>query len=189
MLFRPSESATHIAAGKTLPYKQSEIKQSGHAIECRICCEEPHNDFRPATGDIKILSVPVANDIRFDSGIVQGQTISAAFDSMIGKLICFGEDRDAAIKNAIGALNDLVILGVSSNIDYLGQILKATDFKEMIIDTGFLEKNKATLLLEPLSEKDSSTVATIAALSLRDFKALALETPEPYASIGAWRNL
>jgi propionyl-CoA carboxylase alpha chain/3-methylcrotonyl-CoA carboxylase alpha subunit/acetyl-CoA/propionyl-CoA carboxylase biotin carboxyl carrier protein len=179
----------HIAASKTLPYKQSEIKQSGHAIECRICCEEPHNDFRPATGDIKILSVPVASDIRFDSGIAQGQTISAAFDSMIGKLICFGEDRDAAIKNAIGGLNDLVILGVSSNIDYLGQILKATDFKEMIIDTGFLEKNKATLLFEPLSEKGISTVATMAALSLRDFKALALETPEPYASMGAWRNL
>ena len=65
------EAQLHIADSKTLPYRQSEIKQSGHAIECRICCEEPHNDFRPATGDVKILSVPEASDIRFDSGISQ----------------------------------------------------------------------------------------------------------------------
>ncbi len=183
------EAQLKIANSKILPCSQANIKQSGHAIECRICCEEPQNDFRPATGDIKVLSVPMRENVRFDSGILEGQTVSAAFDSLVGKLVCYGKDRNTVIQTAIRALDDFVMLGVSSNVDYLGQILRTDNFKDANIDTGFLVKNKNALSPKDLSAKDISTIATCVALGLEDFKKLALEAPEPHASIGEWRNV
>src|SRR5690606_27938449 len=114
------EAQLRIASGEGLPWRQNEITQRGHAIECRLCCEDPYQDFRPATGKVRKLIVPQGDGVRFDSGVAEGQSVSAAFDSMIGKLVCCGEDRASAVAAGIAALREFVLLGVDTNIDYLG---------------------------------------------------------------------
>ena len=183
------EAQLRIAYTRKLPWLQKDIKQSGHAIECRICCEEPENDFRPATGIIKVLAIPNAEDARFDSGIEQGQIVSAAFDSMVGKLICHAENRNLATKKITKALDELVLLGVSSNIDYLGRILRNANFANAHIHTGFLTDNEEELRPVELAEDEMACVLLAASLGLKDFRSLSFDTPEPYASIGEWRNL
>ena len=182
------EAQLRVAAGLGLPWKQSEIRQSGHAIECRICCEEPEHDFRPATGVAQLLRVPEGDGVRFDGGIRQGQAITAAFDSMVGKLICHGASRDAAVDGIVQALNDFVLLGVSNNIDYLGAVLRHAAFRAGQLHTGFITEHAADLSVAPLDATDRAALLIAAALGVSDFRRLVYETPEPYASIGGWRN-
>ena len=182
------EAQLRVAAGEGLPWKQEEIRQSGHAVECRICCEEPDNDFRPATGTAKVLRVPDTDMARFDTGIAEGQTITAAFDSMVGKLICHGDDRAEAIDKTLAALDELIVLGVSNNIDYLGGILDHEAFRAGDLHTGFITEHESDLVPPVLDEIDRAAVVIAAALGIDEFKRLAFETPEPHASIGGWRN-
>ncbi|MGB1884928.1 MAG: acetyl-CoA carboxylase biotin carboxylase subunit [Gammaproteobacteria bacterium] len=182
------EAQLRVAAGEGLPWKQEEIRQSGHAVECRICCEEPDNDFRPATGTAKVLRVPDTDMARFDTGIAEGQTITAAFDSMVGKLICHGDDRAEAIDKTLAALDELIVLGVSNNIDYLGGILDHEAFRAGDLHTGFITEHESDLAPPVLDEIDRAAVVIAAALGIDEFKRLAFETPEPHASIGGWRN-
>ena len=182
------EAQLQVAAGHGLPWQQGDIVQRGHAIECRICCEEPAQDFRPATGSVRKLAVPADTNVRFDSGISEGQAISAAFDSMIGKLVCYGTDRDAAIDGAIAALGELVLLGVDTNIDYLGRVIDHPQFRAGALHTGFVTEHAAALAPPPLSADDRAAVLIAAALGVTDFRRLAFDTPEPHASIGGWRN-
>ena len=182
------EAQLHVAAGLGLPWQQSEIRQNGHAIECRICCEEPEHDFRPATGVAQLLRVPAGAGVRFDGGIQQGQAITAAFDSMVGKLICHGESRAAAVDGIVQALHDFVLLGVSNNIDYLGAVLRHPAFRAGLLHTGFITEHAADLAATPLDDTDRAAVLIAAALGVSDFRRLVYATPEPYASIGAWRN-
>ncbi len=182
------EAQLAIAAGGDLPWAQSQIAQSGHAIECRICCEEPEHDFRPATGSARVLRIPARDGVRFDGGLRQGQAITAAFDSMVGKLVCHGADRDAAIARAIEALAETVLLGVGNNVDYLGRVLDHAAFRAGRLHTGFIEEHAADLAAPPLADADRSALLIAAALAVEEFRALAYDTPEPWASIGGWRN-
>ena len=182
------EAQLRVAAGEGLPWRQDQIHQSGHAIECRICCEEPEHDFRPATGIAQLLRLPEGEGVRFDGGIRQGQAITAAFDSMVGKLICHGADRSAAIDGMVRALDEFVLLGVSNNIDYLGVVLRHAAFRAGLLHTGFIVEHAADLAPSALDATDHAAVLIAAALGVEDFRRLAYDTPEPYASIGAWRN-
>jgi propionyl-CoA carboxylase alpha chain/3-methylcrotonyl-CoA carboxylase alpha subunit/acetyl-CoA/propionyl-CoA carboxylase biotin carboxyl carrier protein len=182
------EAQLRVAAGLGLPWQQNEIRQSGHAIECRICCEEPEHDFRPATGVAQLLRVPQGPGVRFDGGIRQGQAITAAFDSMVGKLVCHGANRDAAVDGIVQALEDFVLLGVSNNIDYLGAVLRHATFRQGLLHTGFIVEHAADLLAPALDDTDRAALLIAAALGVSDFRRLVYETPEPHASIGAWRN-
>ncbi|MEM7540632.1 MAG: biotin carboxylase N-terminal domain-containing protein [Pseudomonadota bacterium] len=177
-----------IAAGAGLRVDQNEITQTGHAIECRICCEEPDKDFRPATGAVRMLQEPSSENSRFDCGVRQGQTISASFDSMIAKLICFGDTRDQAIEESLEALGELVLLGVANNADYLSQVLAHPAFAAGELHTGFVVDHADSLAPAPLADLDKAAVLIAAALGDEQFSRLVYETPEPYASIGHWRN-
>ena len=182
------EAQLKVAAGQGLPWQQEDIVQHGHAVECRICCEDPAQDFRPATGSVRKLAVPQGDKLRFDGGLVEGQAVSAAFDSMVGKLICHGTDRTAAIDGTIAALRELVLLGVDTNIDYLVRVLDHADFRAGALHTGFVTEHAAALAPPALSTDDRAAVLIAAALGVTDFRRLAFDTPEPHASIGAWRN-
>ena len=182
------EAQLRVAAGEGLPWKQSDLEQTGHAIECRICCEEPEHDFRPATGAARLLRLPEGDGVRFDGGIRQGQAITAAFDSMVGKLICHAATRLEACDGIVRALDEFVLLGVSNNIDYLGQVLRHAAFRDGQLHTGFIAEHAADLTQPPLDDTDRAALLIAAALGVDDFRRLAYETPEPHASIGAWRN-
>ena len=177
-----------IAAGCGLSFSQSELRPTGHAIECRICAEQPERDFRPATGRIGVLRLPEGERVRFDGGIREGQPVTAAFDSMLGKLIAWGVSRAEAAATLERALRETVILGVATNVDYLARIMSHPEFLAGRLHTGFLAANASDLAALPPSAGEEAAIAIAAALTDIDFRCVAFEVPEPHASIGYWRN-
>lgn len=128
-----------IAANEKLKLMQDNIKINGHAIECRINAEDPSCDFRPSPGKILSIYVPGGPGVRFDGAVYEGYTIPPYYDSMIGKLIVWGKDRDEAIMRMRRALGEFVIEGIKNNIDYELLILENKNFIDGRYDTGFLE--------------------------------------------------
>ncbi|MFM9885747.1 MAG: acetyl/propionyl/methylcrotonyl-CoA carboxylase subunit alpha [Burkholderiales bacterium] len=177
-----------IAAGLGISFAQNQLVQNGHAIEVRICAERPDKDFQPATGRIGLLRVPVGEGLRFDGGICQGQPVTAAFDSMLAKLIAHGATRDAAISRLAGALRDLVVLGVPTNTDFLARIMANAVFRAGKLHTGFIAQQASQLALPEPDVHEEASVIVAALLGDARFRLTAFEVPEPYASIGAWQN-
>lgn len=129
-----------IASGKKLELSQEDIKINGHAIECRINAEDIHNNFTPSPGTIKDYLVPGGNGIRIDTHIYSGYNVPSAYDSMIGKLIAWGKNRDEAIARLQRALSEFIITGIKTNIDFHSEVLRNEKFLKNQIDTSFIQK-------------------------------------------------
>ncbi|MCI8965220.1 MAG: acetyl-CoA carboxylase biotin carboxylase subunit [Clostridia bacterium] len=129
-----------IAAGEELKIKQKDVEFRGHSIECRINAENPSKKFMPCPGTITGLNLPGGNGIRIDSAIYEGYTIPSTYDSMIAKIITHGENRNEAISKMKRALEEIVIEGVDTNIDFLFKIIKNPNFIRGNFDTSFIEK-------------------------------------------------
>lgn len=129
-----------IAAGEPLKIKQKEVEFRGHSIECRINSENPSKHFMPCPGKITGLNLPGGRGIRVDTAIYEGYTIPPHYDSMIAKIIVHGTSRNEAISKMKRALEETVIEGVDTNIDFLFQIIKNRNFIRGEYDTSFVEK-------------------------------------------------
>ncbi|GAP62408.1 3-methylcrotonyl-CoA carboxylase alpha subunit [Ardenticatena maritima] len=129
-----------IAAGERLPFTQSDIRQHGHAIECRIYAEDPANGFLPATGTILKAVEPSTPWVRVDTGVGTGDTITHYYDPMIAKLIVWGETRTDAIARMEQALRDYTLLGITHNIPFLLDVLHHPDFQHGRVTTDWVEK-------------------------------------------------
>ncbi len=130
----------NIAFGKPLSFMQDEVKILGHAIECRINAEDPLNNFMPTPGKINKILFPGGFNVRFDSHIYPDYVISPFYDSMVGKLIVFGKTRKEAIRKMRVALEQLLIDGITTNIEYQYAIMHSIDFIKGSYDTGFIAK-------------------------------------------------
>ncbi|MEW5756775.1 MAG: acetyl-CoA carboxylase biotin carboxylase subunit [Pseudomonadota bacterium] len=128
-----------VAAGEKLPYKQSEIKLRGHAIECRINAEDPAT-FMPSPGTITAYHAPGGLGVRVDSHIYDGYKVPPNYDSMIGKLITHGETRDVALARMRNALSEMVIQGIKTNIPLQQSICSDPAFIEGGTNIHYLEK-------------------------------------------------
>lgn len=128
-----------IVAGEELKFKQKEIEFRGHSIECRINAENPNKNFMPCPGQIKEINLPGGNGIRIDTAIYSGYTIPPNYDSMIAKIIVFGNSRNEAIAKMKRALEELVIDGVDTNRDFLFSIIRNPNFIRGKYDTSFIE--------------------------------------------------
>ncbi len=131
-----------IVAGEELKFKQKEIEFRGHSIECRINAENPNKNFMPSPGQIKEINLPGGNGIRIDTAIYNGYIIPPNYDSMIAKIIVFGNTRNEAIAKMKRALEELVIDGVDTNRDFLFSIIKNPNFIRGNYDTSFIDKEK-----------------------------------------------
>ncbi len=129
-----------IASGEILDYRQEDINVKGHSIECRINAENPKKNFRPSPGEIKELNLPGGNGVRVDTAVYTGYKIPPVYDSMIAKIIVYGKDRKEAISKMKRALEECVIEGIDTNIDFLYKILDNQNFDEGNFDTSFIEK-------------------------------------------------
>ena len=129
-----------IASGEKLSFKQEDITFSGHSIECRINAENPYKNFRPSPGEIKELNLPGGNGVRIDTAVYTGYKIPPVYDSMIAKLIVHGKDREEAISKMKRALDECVIDGIDTNIDFLYKILENNNFRSGNFDTSFIKK-------------------------------------------------
>ena len=149
-----------IAAGEPLPRKQEELHISGHAIEARICAENPDADFLPATGTMGTLRWPAhvafrrnadgealhpSAPVRVDAGVREGDAISPYYDSMIAKLIVWGENRAQALARLDAALRDTHIVGLHTNVAFLRRVVQSGSFSTADLDTGLIERESTAL--------------------------------------------
>ncbi|MFT3858516.1 MAG: acetyl/propionyl/methylcrotonyl-CoA carboxylase subunit alpha [Aquabacterium sp.] len=143
-----------VAAGEPLPVQQQALQIHGHAIEARICAENPQQQFLPATGPLRVLRTPAAASfqiapVRIDSGVREGDVISPHYDSMIAKLIVHGETRDAALRAMDAALRDLHIVGLHTNVAFLRRVVQSDSFAQARLDTALIEREHAALFQGP----------------------------------------
>ena len=129
-----------IAAGESLGIKQEDVRIHGAAMEIRINAENPEKNFAPNPGTIKNIHIPGGNGVRIDTAIYEGYTIPPTYDSMIAKIITHGDSRNEAISKMKRALEETVIEGVDTNIDFLFKIIKNPNFIRGNFDTSFIEK-------------------------------------------------
>jgi acetyl-CoA carboxylase biotin carboxylase subunit len=130
-----------IAQGSPLPFSQEDIRMRGWAIECRINAEDPFNQFFPSTGVVSEHDVPTGPGVRVDTGVFGGYAITPHYDSLISKLICYGETREQAIMRMRRALAEYHILGVASNIPFHQNLLRDSRFLAGDFDTRFVENH------------------------------------------------
>jgi len=180
------ELQLRVAQGEVLPLRQADVQFSGHAIECRILAEDADAGFVPDIGKVLLLNMPAGPGVRFDCGVTQGAPVTADFDSLLAKLVVHGADRTLAISRMRSALIETAMLGVTINNDFLLRVLKHPAFARGETDTGFLERHKAELAPVALTLAERQILLAVAASAAPDISATRI--PEPYASMGAWRN-
>ena len=129
-----------VAMGEPLSFTQKDVTPKGHAIECRINAEIPEKNFMPSPGVVKHLHLPAGNGVRVDTALYTGYRIPSEYDSMIAKVIVHAPNRDAALQKMRSALNEMLIMGVETNLDFQYRILKNPEFCEGKADTGFIER-------------------------------------------------
>ena len=129
-----------IASGEKLSFSQKDIEFRGHSMECRINAENPEKNFRPCPGKIIDLNLPGGNGVRVDTAVYTGYNIPPVYDSMIAKLIVHAKTRKEAISKMKRALEEFVIDGIDTNIDFLYQILENKNFIDGNFDTSFIQK-------------------------------------------------
>jgi 3-methylcrotonyl-CoA carboxylase alpha subunit len=149
-----------VAAGHRLPLAQEQIRHRGHAIEVRICAEDPAKGFVPSAGTFELLKWPSETDgVRVDAGFETGDTVPTLYDSLLGKVIAHADTREAAIGRLVEALDELRVSGVATNTQWLARALLRPDFMEGNVSTAFIARNGDALAVEP----DVATLAPFAA--------------------------
>ncbi|MCK5076228.1 MAG: biotin/lipoyl-binding protein, partial [Calditrichia bacterium] len=180
-----------MAAGSKLRLEQKNLKQTGHAIECRIYAEDPTQNFLPSPGAMPYYCEPKGKNIRIDTGVSQNSEIKSRFDPMISKLVVFGENRKDAIAETIKALTDYHIHGIHTNIVYLKTLIQSDQFKKNEISTWFCDENteKIVDLYSRQKAEISKQEAAIGFLlySLNN-KKNDKNSSNIWSEIGHWRN-
>ncbi|MCS6817716.1 MAG: acetyl-CoA carboxylase biotin carboxylase subunit [Blastocatellia bacterium] len=180
-----------LGAGEPLRLRQSEIQLRGSAIECRIYAEDPENDFFPSAGRIETLRLPFGPGIRVDSGVYAGWEVPIHYDSLLLKLIAWGDTRQQAIERMRWALEETAITGIRTTVPLYREIFRDPDFLAGRIDTGYLARFLAARRTAPYSEEDllSRDAALIAAAlfaaSKRESREPAQTTP---TSVWKWQG-
>ncbi len=183
-----------VADGEKLPKAQEELTINGHAFEIRLYAEDPHNDFLPATGKLVHMRMPAANDhVRIDTGVYEGGEVSIHYDPMIAKLITWDTDRTSALRRMATALNDVQIVGVTTNTGFLANIARHPAFVRGEVETGFIGHYLDDLIPAPAApDNDALAFAALDILMHRDAEAKhhAAQSSDPYSpwhSTSGWR--
>ncbi|TDU78080.1 biotin carboxylase N-terminal domain-containing protein [Streptomyces sp. KS 21] len=156
------EQQLRVAAGASLAFSQSDVTLTGHAIEARVCAEDPARGFLPSGGMVLALSEPSGGTVRTDSGLVAGVDTGSTYDPMLSKVIAYGPDRAAALRVLRGALADTVILGVQTNAGFLRRLLAHPDVVSGDLDTGLVERDLGSLLPEGVPPEVFAAAALLA---------------------------
>lgn len=181
-----------VAAGESLPKDQDTIsnnlKYRGWAIESRIYAENPERNFSPDSGRIRYLRIPKISDhVRLDTGFIEGDTISPAYDGMLAKLIVSAPTRKLAIKRLFTSLQEYEIVGVSTNIEFLKKICQSRAFIEGEVGTNFIQENKDQIFAPSLIGPEVYVQAAIRLLTCKTSKA-SLSKPIPHGLDVGFKN-
>ncbi len=178
-----------VAAGEPLPLRQQDVPMRGHAIEARICAENPEANFLPATGTLHVYRPPAAAeferaDVRIDAGVREGDAITPYYDSMIAKLIVRGEDRAQALARLDAALGETHIVGLHTNVAFLRRVVNTRSFSQGDLDTALIERERAALFGQPGLALE---VAAAGVVSHALAGEAALEDADPWSRRDGWR--
>ena len=174
-----------VAQGQPLKVSSETIRPCGHSIQCRVCAEDPENNFFPATGDILYWSEPALKGLRYDSGVRSGSKIEVYYDSLIAKVISTGDTRTVAISRMLNALDKMSILGINSNKDFLKELLLNRAFVDGTFDTKLIEREYSNYK-NAASESTTNELAIAALL----FSWNNRRTSENFSSsLNGWRNI
>ncbi|WP_426748600.1 acetyl-CoA carboxylase biotin carboxylase subunit [Myxococcus faecalis] len=177
-----------VASGEKLPRAQEDITWTGHAIEVRLCAEDPANQYAPQAGRLLTWRLPSREGVRIDHGVREGQDIPPFYDSMQAKVIAYGADREMARRRLVEALHELTVFGVTTNKDLLLHVLEDGAFRSGAYDTGFIGKHADGATLERLY-RTSTRERALAAVALFHDEALRLSrTSGVDASLVNWNT-
>jgi 3-methylcrotonyl-CoA carboxylase alpha subunit len=178
-----------VAAGEPLPLRQAEITRGGHAIEVRLCAEDPANDFLPATGRIGVLRAPAEIDevVRLDTGVREGDEVSVYYDPMIAKLVVWGGDRVEAARRMQEALAQTEILGVATNLAFLERVVRHPAYLAGDTDTAFIERHREDLLPQAGAAPAQALVAAAARVFMDERNGIAQLPASPWNDTTGWR--
>jgi acetyl-CoA carboxylase biotin carboxylase subunit len=151
-----------IAEGKNLPFSQEEVQLKGHAIELRICAEDPFNQFLPSTGLLTAYTPPVMENIRLDDAFKKGMEVSVFYDPLIGKLIAYGQNRADAISHLLRAIKKFDIKGIETTLPFGKFVCEHPHFISGDFDTHFIEKYFRTEDITAYYAEDSRLAGKIA---------------------------
>ena len=185
-----------VAFGEPLPLQQAQLRISGHAIEARICAENPDKQFLPATGTLHVYGLPPGcvrferGPVRVDSGVREGDAISPFYDSMIAKLIVHGDTRAQALARLDRALAQLRVVGVQSNVQFLRHVLATPSFAEANLDTALIPREQARLFQQEPIGLDLAVASAIAQTVLAEHQQAAPvpgRWADPWSQRDDWR--
>jgi acetyl-CoA carboxylase biotin carboxylase subunit len=181
-----------IASGMELTFKQNDLVQRGHALECRIYAEDPSNGFLPSIGTLEKVEIPIGPNIRNDTGVETNFYVSPYYDPMLAKLAVNSENREESINKMIWALSHYVVLGVTTNISFLKKVLEHPEFRKGNITTHFIND----YFREWLVTKEGLPLDAIIALAVYDslhtqrqelVRYKEADPHSPWQHVGRWR--
>jgi 3-methylcrotonyl-CoA carboxylase alpha subunit len=175
-----------VAAGGALPRTQDELSVNGHAIEARVYAEDPARDFLPSIGTLRHLATPTPSaDVRIDTGVREGDEITPFYDPMIAKLIVHGDTRETAIARMRDALAQYEVVGVTTNIPFLGRLMRAPSFVEARLDTALIDRERVFLFAP--AEAPPRAAWDLAMLARSSVRPSPRAPSSPWAESGGWR--
>ncbi len=181
-----------VASGRELSWSQGDLVRRGHSIEARIYAEDAQSGFLPAPGPVHFLSTPNGPGIRWDGGVESGDEVALYYDPMIAKLIASGENRTEALVRLIQALDRTVVLGLTTNIEFLKTVIEHPEFASGNLTTNFLGENIPQWSPAPISDEESAMLAALTFLCRSNRggsagSALDAGIPDPWQTMGAWQ--
>jgi len=186
-----------VASGEPLPLRQEQLTITGHAIEARICAENPDKNFLPATGTLQVYRKPAhtafelataakrTGSVRFDDGVREGDTISPYYDSMVAKLIVHGDTREQALARLDAALAHTHIVGLTTNVQFLRHVARSESFAQGRLDTALIQREAAVLFKQHPVGLALAAAADVAQTLLDE---RAAETSDPFSKTDGWRS-
>ena len=178
-----------VAGGERLPLLQHELTLRGHAFEARIYAEDPARDFLPSVGALQYLRVPEESaNVRVDTGVIQGDQITANYDPMIAKLIVWDETRERALQRLSNALRRYFIVGVANNVEFLQRVATSPAFSAGDVDTELIEREREHLFPQPRAKPVLLWMIAAVAVALQEKANQALiEDRSPWNQRNGWR--
>ncbi|WP_051820043.1 acetyl/propionyl/methylcrotonyl-CoA carboxylase subunit alpha [Streptomyces sp. NRRL S-920] len=173
-----------VAAGERLPFTQEDITLTGHAVEARICAEDPSRGFLPSGGTVLSLREPQGDGVRTDSGLSEGTEVGSLYDPMLSKVIAYGPDRATALRKLRAALAGTVTLGVPTNAGFLRELLAHPAVVAGELDTGLVEREADGLVADTVPDEVYEAAAAVREAALAP---AAGGWTDPFSVPSGWR--
>ncbi|MFF1543908.1 acetyl/propionyl/methylcrotonyl-CoA carboxylase subunit alpha [Streptomyces sp. NPDC058291] len=174
-----------VAAGEPLPFGQEDVRLTGHAVEARVCAEDPARGFLPSGGTVLRLREPQGDGVRTDSGLSEGAEVGSLYDPMLSKVIAYGPDRESALRKLRAALAGTVTLGVQTNAGFLRRLLAHPAVVAGELDTGLVEREAASLVTADVPPEVYAAAALLRQAALAP--APGAQWADPFSAADGWR--